>query len=489
MSVTLTDADRLDAPRRLARPRCRRPSTRCSFPMAHEDGEWRIAQAPERADRPGVVVRAALPPGLAVLLRPDRADPGPGAGVRARAASSWPRTLTKALLLGPGAGPGPGRRAASSRPASSVGLSVPVSDDGVADIALKGDAGQLTPQAIELMMAQLAWTLRQDPSIRALRVSIDGEPLPLPGGVSAFRVDAGAEYDPAGFQASPLLYGLRDGLLVAGPPERPRRRSTGRSATTDYGARARSASTSTADRGRRRLRRRQRRCSRHRSAARSAACARSSAAPTDLLRPAWDFADRLWLVDRTADGARVSYVEGDRAHACCACPGITGPRGAAASWSRATAPAWSPSCAGRRRRRARGQPDRATTTRAGCRARPGPGRSPEGDGDLRGSATSPGARPTSVAVLSVLTDELSQVRTVSVDGSPPGLDSLSTTLRGRVRALAGSPVAPRACTPSPGASLLDLSTADRRRHRPRPGPTPRSATSAERPPQARDRPG
>ena len=32
---------------------------------------------------------------------------------------------------------------------------------------------------------------------------------------------------------------------------------------------------------------------------------------TKLLRPAWDFADRMWLVDRTSAGARVSFVEGN----------------------------------------------------------------------------------------------------------------------------------------------------------------------------------
>ena len=33
---------------------------------------------------------------------------------------------------------------------------------------------------------------------------------------------------------------------------------------------------------------------------------------TRLLTPAWDFADRLWLVDRTADGARVSVIDTSR---------------------------------------------------------------------------------------------------------------------------------------------------------------------------------
>ena len=61
----------------------------------------------------------------------------------------------------------------------------------------------------------------------------------------------------------------------------------------------------------------------------------------------------------------------------------------------------------------------------------------------------------------MLTDELSQVRTVSVDGSPPGLDSLSTTLRGRVQGLAGSPVESESLYAVTRSSLLDLSNADR----------------------------
>ena len=101
-------------------------------------------------------------------------------------------------------------------PGLKVSVGVAVSDEGIADIPLTGDAGQLTPNAVELMMAQLAWTLRQEPAVEGIRVSIDGEPVALPGGVSSYRVDGGAEYDPAGFHASPLLYGLQDGRVVSG---------------------------------------------------------------------------------------------------------------------------------------------------------------------------------------------------------------------------------------------------------------------------------
>ncbi len=98
----------------------------------------------------------------------------------------------------------------------SVGLSVPVDDRGVADIDLVGDAPRLTAEESELMLAQLAWTLRQVPEITALRVSVGGESLPIPGGASQFPVDGGQAFDPAGDKATGLLFGLTRGRLVWG---------------------------------------------------------------------------------------------------------------------------------------------------------------------------------------------------------------------------------------------------------------------------------
>ena len=46
---------------------------------------------------------------------------------------------------------------------------------------------------------------------------------------------------------------------------------------------------------------------------------------TDLLHPAWDHTDRLWVLDRTASGAAISYVVGNR-RVPVRVPGITGER-------------------------------------------------------------------------------------------------------------------------------------------------------------------
>ena len=59
------------------------------FPMAFEDGEWRIDDAPDALIVPETWFAQRYRPGLALLLRPDRADPGPEPVFVPRA-SSWP---------------------------------------------------------------------------------------------------------------------------------------------------------------------------------------------------------------------------------------------------------------------------------------------------------------------------------------------------------------------------------------------------------------
>ena len=71
VEARLVGADRTDARGAWLGPLPDEEST-IQFPMELEDGEWRISEPPPLADRPEVVVRAAVPTGLAVLLRPLR---------------------------------------------------------------------------------------------------------------------------------------------------------------------------------------------------------------------------------------------------------------------------------------------------------------------------------------------------------------------------------------------------------------------------------
>jgi hypothetical protein len=362
-------------------------------------------------------------------------------------------TLTQALLQGPGADMG-GVTRSFIPPGLTVGLSVPVSADGVADIALRGDAGQQTPQAIELMLAQLAWTLRQEPSIRALRVSIGGQQLQLPGGVSEVSVAEGSEFDPAGGQASSSLFGLRHGRLVGGPPES-LRNVDGPLGGTDYGLTSVTVNLTgdvaagVSGDGSSVLR----------APVRGSGTVREVlSGAADLLPPAWDAAGRLWLVDRARGAARVSYVEGNRTTVL-RVPGISGrdvtgflvSRDGSRLVASVRRPAGDRLVVSRVRHAGMGRVIGAS------RAHP----ITEGPGDPQRIRDIAWAGPTTVAVLGVLTDELSQVRTVSVDGSPPGLDRLATTLRGQVEGLAGSPAPSQSLYAVTPTSLLDLSNAYR----------------------------
>ncbi len=451
VSVTLTGAGHLDARGGWMGPVPKGEEV-LSFPMVVEDGELRINDAPDALIVPESwfeqrfrqVSLYFFDPTAQILV------PEPVFVPRGEQLAT---TLIKGLLRGPGSSLN--RVSRSFIPAGlTFGLSVPVSADGVADISLRGDAGQQTPQAIELMLAQFSWTLRQEPAIRAMRLTIGGQAIQLRGGATEISVAEGAPYDPAGFQASFLLYGLKDGKLVAGEADN-LNPVDGPLGATAYGVSAVAVNL---------------------TATQVAAVAGDGqsvllapvrggvevreviSGATDLLSPAWDFADRLWLVDRASGGARVSFIENGKLRPL-QVPQVTGRNVRSFLVSRDGSRLVSVVRAG--------GSDRLVVTRLhhddqGRILRAGPGRRISWEGGGRLNIRDIGWRtPTTVAVLHVLTDELSQVRTISVDGSPPGVSSLSTTLRGRVLSLAGSPVEDESLYAVTRTSLLDLSNADR----------------------------
>lgn len=455
VSVTLTDANRLDARGAWQGPVPRGQRT-LEFPMSFEDGEWRIDRAPDALVVSDLWFEGRFRQESVYFFDPTasilEAEP-----VYVPRGEKLASALTQALLLGPSADL---RHVAQTflPPGLKVAVGVAVSPDGVADVSLDGDAGQLTPQTTELMMAQLAWTLRQEPAIESIRLSIGGDPVPLPGGVSSYRVDGGGEYDPAGYQSSPLLYGLRGGVVVSGtaadglePVEGPLgRRDYGLGSigvSLDAGSVAGTggdgASVLVGELG-----------------ASGASTVRSVVSDgTDFLRPAWDVAGRIWLVDRTASGARVSFVQGDRPRSL-RVPGISGEEVRMFLVSRD----------GTRlvavvRRRAG---DLLMVSRI------------EHGGNGRVIGATPAERigstaatdipiraiawrtSTNVAVLSAFTSSLAQVEDASVDGSPPGQEMPSATIEGRLRALAGSPASGESLYGISRTGLVDITGSDRR---------------------------
>ena len=451
VSVTLTGADLLDS-RGAWRGRLPHSEQVVRFPMKMENGEYRIAQAPNALIVPESwfeqrfreVSLYFFDPTAQILV------PEPVFVPRGEQLAT---TLIKGLLRGPR--PDLARVSRSFIPPGlTFGLSVPVSDDGVADISLKGDAGPQTAKAIELMLAQLAWTLRQEPAIRALRVSIGGQQIQLPGGESEVSVDQGAGYDPTGFQASSLLYGLRDGQLVSGPVgaleavdgplgERPYGvRSIGVSLDATEVAGVTSSGTAVL-------------LGPVRGPASDVRQVVSGA--NNLLRPAWDFADRLWLVDKAPGGAQVSYVEHDRPTSVDV-PGVTGRavRHFVVSRDGSRLVAVVHRSGGDTLMVSRIRHDDQGRVLGASRA----DRISWEAADRLRIRDIGWQSPTTIAVLHALTGDLSQVRTIAVDGSPSGVEGLFTTLGGRVLALASSPVPSESLYAVFRSSLRDLSDSE-----------------------------
>ena len=304
VEVTLTDAARTDGRGAWLGP-VPEGNLTVEFPMALDDGEWRISEPP-----PFLIVpqswfaqrfqQASLyffDPSANILV------PEPVFVPRGRQFLS---SLVNGLLQVPS--PELAGTEQSYFPRDLRSLSVPVSESGVAQVDLTSDTAAATvpsPEQIELMVSQLAWTLRQDPTISRFRVTIDGRPVQLPN-EQEFSVDHGHQYAPYVAGSSTQLFGLQDGLMVGGSPQN-LEPVDGPFGVADHGLR-----TVAPD-----LRAEQ-------VAGVSAAGDTLSVAPVrdtgeepqdlittgeDLLTPAWDFRGRLWEVDRRTTGAVVYYLD------------------------------------------------------------------------------------------------------------------------------------------------------------------------------------
>jgi|1186.fasta_scaffold00802_3 hypothetical protein len=280
------------------------------FPMDLEDGEWRISQPPANLLVPQTWFAARFrqvslyffdPSNTLLIPEPVFVPRGP----------QFASALVNALLAGPSHELSGMEQSYLPTDLRSL-VSVPVSAGGVAQVDLTSDtadADMPSGQQSEMLVSQLAWTLRQDPTIAKFRVTIDDRPLRLPG-ESEFSVEHGHQYAPYVGGSSTQLFGLQDGLMVGGSPQNiaPVTGPFGqpgfslREVSTDVlGQQAAGVSTD--------------------GSSLWLAPVKDSGDPPveltssgeDLLRPAWDFSGRLWEVDRRSSGAVVHYLHKDRA--------------------------------------------------------------------------------------------------------------------------------------------------------------------------------
>jgi hypothetical protein len=431
--VALTDAHWLNA-RGIWQGDLPPDQSQLTLPMVTQDGEWRIGEVPDAMIVPDTWFQARYRQ-VSLYFLDESAEilvPEPVFVPRGRQQST---ALIRGLLSGP---PAELRRNSPSFFPQGTALddvSVPVSEDGVAEVSLRGDLGSMNPESLELMTGQIAWTLRQDPAVRKFRISIGGTPVTLAGGETEFDVERDAHLDPAGADAGPGLFGLRNGRMVSGA-ESTVKPVAGRFGRTAYGLRDVSVDLpgeTVAGVGT------------HGSSLFLTAVddpgdlvTRLVSGATDLAHPAWDAAGRLWVLDRRREGAAVSVVIGGRLRSIDV-QGISGRPVTDFLVSRD----------GSRMVAAIDRPQgdvvvvsRLVQTVEGIRATRA--RVIEnGDGKRLQIRDLGWHSPTEILVLNSLAPRLSEIRTVSVDGSPATGRGASPTelLRGNARALLSAPVA------------------------------------------------
>jgi hypothetical protein len=293
--------------------------------LVKEDGQWRIANPPDRLfiPRPHFDTRYEQ----YFLYFPDPSGqvmvPEPVYVPRGR---QTPTLLVAGLLKGPEPGQRGTERTSFPRGTALDGISVPVSRDGTAEVPLGRRVLQADPNQLNVVLAQLSWTLGQVPGVRRLRVTVDGTPVDVPNSREHdVGVDGFTEFDPSVAWASSALFGLRDGRMVTLGNVR-EERVTGPFGTLPLGLRSvavdllgQQVAGVSAD-GRRVL-------EADRDGVPGRPPRRSDVrtvySGSDVLRPGYDLYGQLWLVDRPPAGARISVVRAGTSRTVVA-PGLSG---------------------------------------------------------------------------------------------------------------------------------------------------------------------
>ena len=425
---------------------------RLEFGLSVEDGEWRIDQPPDALVVPASwfddwYERVSLYyfDQAAEILVPEPVFVPTGDQL----ASSLVRGL-----LSPVTGPSADVLRTFFPPDTDHGLSVPV-EDRIADVSLTGDPDAVDEETAGRMLTQLVWTLRQDPGISAVELRVGGRPFSLTEGATQV-LDVGAAYDPTGAAATNDLFALQDGLLVRGPFGA-MRETLGPLGQADLGVRSFAVDIAGTT-----------------AAAVTGGGSALVLAPVDqaggqaqqvlsgaadLITPAWDHRQRTWVVDRAGGRARV-YVVVDGTAQLVDVPGVTGRDVTEVLISR-DGTRLVVVLRGREGDRIVASRVRHDATGRVLGVLPGRRLAlAEGSPRVRDLAW---RSPTTVSVLSI-SGELSEVRTVSVDGAPGEIATEgSTRSRGRASLLVSSPLPPdtaSAYTVS-GRSIADLTIPER----------------------------
>jgi len=292
--------------------------------MVKEGGEWRITRPPNRLIIPLVHFDTQYQQYFLYFFDKSAQTLVPEPVYVPRGLQA-PTFLVSALLEGPV----PRLRGVETTfvPAGTAlnDMSVPVSRDGTAEVPLSDQVLDVDDDQLNLLYAQLAWTLGQVAGVERLRITVGRTPVDLPGSRSDVSVSQWSEFDPALAWASTALFGLRDGRMVAvtGDEER---RVGGPFGSLPLGLRSLAVDlpaqhvAGVSDHGTQVLEADKDRPS---GGPATLADVQTVYRGSDVLRPAYDLYGQLWVVDRTSSGARLSVVRAAQARTLTA-PGLTG---------------------------------------------------------------------------------------------------------------------------------------------------------------------
>ena len=180
-----------------------------TFELARVGGQWRISRPP-----PGVLLSAAdaqrtLQPVTVYFLNRAQTRLVPESLLVPPDQPGLATTLVRDLAAGPDPMLASAVTTAFPSGTTLVG-NVPVDGNGVADVNLAGSISQASPAELARLSAQVVWTLRQVPSVSAVRLLVDGTPLSVAGAGPVQLVGAWPQFDP---DAPPAETGV---LLVQG---------------------------------------------------------------------------------------------------------------------------------------------------------------------------------------------------------------------------------------------------------------------------------
>jgi hypothetical protein len=293
--------------------------------LVKENGEWRIQNPPDRLVIPRAHFDARYEQYL--LYFPEQSGqvlvPEPVYAPRDR---QTPTLLVAGLLKGPEPALQATERTFFPKGSALDGISVPVSRDGTAEVPLNHQVLDADDKQLNLVYAQLAWTLGQVPGVKRLQVTVDGTPVDVPHSRDDVGVDGFTEFDPSVAWASSALFGLRDGRVVtlgSGGEDR----ISGAFGTLPLGLRSIAVDllgqhvAGVSGDGSRVV-------ESDRDGVPGRPATRDDvgtvyAGGVDVARPVYDLYGQLWLVDRAASGARLSVVRAGTARTIDA-PGISG---------------------------------------------------------------------------------------------------------------------------------------------------------------------